>query len=104
MGRAIKVREQGTEEVNQAVASGEISLNMAEKIVNLNPAAEARARAQQGVRTDLPLNSAESLQAPIETNVEIAKAAGVGKDTVRKEAAAFERIAASDGSGESCEP
>jgi ParB-like chromosome segregation protein Spo0J len=40
--KAIKVREAGIPEVNQAVASGEVSLNMAEKIVKLSPAAQRR--------------------------------------------------------------
>lgn len=40
--KAIKVRESGIPEVNQAVASGEVTLNMAEKIVKLNPAAQRR--------------------------------------------------------------
>ena len=40
--KAIKVREAGIPEVNQAVASGEVTLNMAEKIVKLNPAAQRR--------------------------------------------------------------
>ncbi len=40
--RAIKVREAGIPEVNEAVAKGEVSLNMAEKIVKLKPASQAR--------------------------------------------------------------
>jgi len=40
--KAIKVREAGIPEVNQAVASGEGSLNMAEKIVKLSHAAQRR--------------------------------------------------------------
>lgn len=40
--RAIKVREQGTPELNAAVAAGEIALAQAEKIVQLNPAAQRR--------------------------------------------------------------
>lgn len=42
MNRAIKVREQGTEELNAAVAAGEITLNQAEKIVELNPSAQRK--------------------------------------------------------------
>ena len=40
--RAIKVRKQGTPEVQKAVESGDVSLNMAEKIVKLNPTAQKR--------------------------------------------------------------
>jgi len=40
--RAIKVREHGTPELNAAVAAGEIALNQAEKIVQLNPAAQRK--------------------------------------------------------------
>ena len=40
--RAIKVREGGIPEVNEAVAKGEVSLNMAEKIAKLNPSAQRR--------------------------------------------------------------
>ena len=40
--RAIKVRERGTPELNAAVASGEIALTQAEKIVQLNPAAQKK--------------------------------------------------------------
>lgn len=64
VGRAIKVREQGTEEVNEAVASGEISLNMAEKIVSLNPAAQKRVvEAPKQARADVlreAINRSES--------------------------------------------
>ena len=40
--RAIKVRENGVPELNEAVAKGEVSLNMAEKIVKLKPASQKR--------------------------------------------------------------
>lgn len=40
--RAIAVRESGIEELNAAVAAGEIKLAMAEKIAHLNPAAQKR--------------------------------------------------------------
>lgn len=40
--RAIKVREKGVPELNEAVAKGEVSLNMAEKIVKLKPASQKR--------------------------------------------------------------
>lgn len=42
VSRAIKVREHGTPELNAAVAAGEIALNQAEKIVQLNPAAQRK--------------------------------------------------------------
>ncbi len=42
VSRAIKVREDGIPEVNQAVANGEVTLTMAEKIVKLNPSAQKR--------------------------------------------------------------
>lgn len=42
VNRAIKVREHGTPELNAAVAAGEIALNQAEKIVQLNPAAQRK--------------------------------------------------------------
>jgi hypothetical protein len=51
--------------------------------LKLKPIFEARAKGNQGMRTDIPLNSAECIQ-PIETRQVIAKMAGVGKDTVRK--------------------
>lgn len=40
--RAIKVREHGAPEVQRAVASGEMSVRQAEKIVDLNPAAQRK--------------------------------------------------------------
>jgi len=42
INKAIKVREHGTPELNAAVAAGEIALNQAEKIVQLNPAAQRK--------------------------------------------------------------
>lgn len=42
VARAIKVRERGSPEVQQAVASGEMSVRQAEKIVDLNPAAQRK--------------------------------------------------------------
>jgi ParB-like chromosome segregation protein Spo0J len=42
INRAIKVREHGTPELNAAVAAGEIALNQAEKIVQLNPSAQRK--------------------------------------------------------------
>lgn len=57
--RAIKVREKGTQEVNDAVAKGEVTLNMAEKIVQLSPAAQKR------VIEAPPENRGEALQEAI---------------------------------------
>lgn len=42
ISKAIKVREQGVPELNAAVAAGEIALNQAEKIVQLNPSAQRK--------------------------------------------------------------
>lgn len=42
VAKAIKVRESGIPEVNEAVAKGEVTLNMAEKIVRLSPAGQKR--------------------------------------------------------------
>jgi hypothetical protein len=51
--RAIKVREQGTPELNAAVAAGEIALSQAEKIVHLNPAAQRKiVEAPKALRSD----------------------------------------------------
>jgi len=42
ISKATKVREQGVPELNAAVAAGEIALNQAEKIVQLNPSAQRK--------------------------------------------------------------
>ena len=47
------------------------------------PIIKKRAKENQGTRTDIPQNSAESLS-PIETREEIAKIAGVSHDTISK--------------------
>ena len=55
----------------------------AELALTLEPMIAEQARRQQGVRTDLPQNSAESFHT-IETREEVAKHAGVLHDTIRK--------------------
>lgn len=55
-------------------------IKIAEK---LRPAIAAKAKEQQGTRNDLCLNSDKGSK-PIDTTAEIAKAAGVSKDSVRK--------------------
>lgn len=57
VSRAIKVRKHGTEEIKHAVESGDMKLNMAEKVVTLNPTqqkaiAEAPHARRQQMLTD----------------------------------------------------
>jgi hypothetical protein len=51
--------------------------------LELEPLIAEKARQQQGKRTDLPKNSAEGFK-PVETRQEVAKAANVSHDTIRK--------------------
>lgn len=62
--RAIKVREQGAPELQAAVASGEIKLNQAEKIVQLNQSAQRKVveapKHQRGAELQKALNRSDS--------------------------------------------
>lgn len=49
--------------------------------LKLKPEIEARAKANQGIRTDLSVNSPESL-APVDTRKEMAQAVGIGEQVM----------------------
>jgi len=55
----------------------------AELALQLEPLLAAQAKANQGTRTDIPPTLAESFT-PVDTREELAKAAGVSHDTIRK--------------------
>ncbi len=69
--------------VNQLARRNLTPFQRVELVPKMEPLIAAKAKAQQGTRTDLPQNSAKGLK-PVETRRVLAKAARVSHDTIAK--------------------